>query len=70
MTNQKDIRRDPFLERLVRCVLPASEVPEAFLQSGCKKYSKTALKQGIATITDTDGSLIDLATHIEIERRA
>lgn len=36
-----------------------------FLLSGCKKCSKTALKQGIATITDTDGTLIDVATHSE-----
>ncbi|TQJ36703.1 hypothetical protein [Arthrobacter sp. SLBN-122] len=36
-----------------------------FLLSGCKKCSKAALKQGIAVITDTDGTLIDLATHTE-----
>jgi hypothetical protein len=29
-----------------------------------------AIKQGIATIADTDGTLIDLATHTEIERPA
>ncbi|MFF2842416.1 hypothetical protein [Paenarthrobacter sp. NPDC057981] len=38
-----------------------------FLLSGCKKCSKAALKQGIATITDTDGTLIDVATHSEAE---
>lgn len=38
-----------------------------FLLSGCKKCSKAALKQGIATITDTDGSLIDLATNTETQ---
>lgn len=38
-----------------------------FLVSGCKKCSKAALKQGIATITDTDGTLIDVATHTEVE---
>lgn len=37
-----------------------------FLLSGCKKCSKAALKQGIAVITDTDGTLIDLATHAEV----
>ncbi|WP_018771445.1 hypothetical protein [Arthrobacter sp. 162MFSha1.1] len=37
-----------------------------FLLSGCKKCSKAALKQGIAVITDTDGTLIDLATHTEV----
>lgn len=36
-----------------------------FLLSGCKKCSKAAVKQGIATITDTDGRLIDLATNTE-----
>jgi hypothetical protein len=41
-----------------------------FLLSGCKKCSKAAIKQGIATITDTDGSLIDLATHTEVEAPA
>lgn len=38
-----------------------------FLLSGCKKCSKAAIKQGIATITDTDGTLIDLATNTEIK---
>jgi hypothetical protein len=32
-----------------------------FLVSDYKKSSKAALKQGIATITDKDGTLIDLA---------
>jgi hypothetical protein len=41
-----------------------------FLLSGCKKCSKAAIKQGIATITDTDGTLIDLATHTEVEAPA
>lgn len=36
-----------------------------FLLSGCKKCSMAALKQGIATITDTDGAIIDLATNTE-----
>lgn len=36
-----------------------------FLLSGCKKCAKAALKQGIATITDTDGTLIDLASNTE-----
>lgn len=36
-----------------------------FLLSGCKKCAKAALKQGIATITDTDGTLIDLASNAE-----
>ncbi|MDJ0459305.1 hypothetical protein PUN71_019040 [Arthrobacter sp. NQ7] len=36
-----------------------------FLLSGCKKCSKAALKLGIAVITDTDGTLIDLTTHAE-----
>src|SRR4051794_32950695 len=36
-----------------------------FLLSGCKKCSKAAVKQGIATITDTGGTLIDLATNTE-----
>ncbi|GAC1492672.1 MAG: hypothetical protein NVS2B15_12760 [Pseudarthrobacter sp.] len=30
-----------------------------YLLSGCKKCAKAALKQGIATITDTDGTLIN-----------
>jgi hypothetical protein len=38
-----------------------------FLLSGCKKCSKAALKQGIAIITDTDGTLIDIATNTEVE---
>jgi hypothetical protein len=38
-----------------------------FLLSGCKKCSKAAHKQGIATITDTDGTLIDLASNTEVE---
>jgi hypothetical protein len=38
-----------------------------FLLTGCKKCSKAALKQGIATITDTDGSLIDLSSNSETE---
>jgi hypothetical protein len=38
-----------------------------FLLSGCKKCSKAAIKLGIATITDTDGTLIDLATNTEVE---
>lgn len=38
-----------------------------FLLSGCMKCSKAGLKQGIATITDTDGTLIDLATNTEIK---
>lgn len=37
-----------------------------FFLSGCKKCAKTALKQGIATITDTDGTLVDLATNTEV----
>lgn len=41
-----------------------------FLLSGCKKGSKAAIKQGISTITDMDGTLIDLATHSEIEQPA
>jgi fatty acid/phospholipid biosynthesis enzyme len=36
-----------------------------FLLSGCKKCSKAALKQGVATITDTNGILIDLASSTE-----
>ena len=36
-----------------------------FLLSGCKKCSKVAVKQGIATVTDTDGTLIDLVTNTE-----
>ena len=38
-----------------------------FLLSGCKKCSRAAIKRDIATITDTDGTLIDLATHTETE---
>lgn len=38
-----------------------------FLLSGCMKCSKAGLKQGIATITDTDGTLIVLATNTEIK---
>lgn len=50
------------------CGLQSARVARAwFLLSGCKKCSKAALKQGIATITDTDGTLIDLATHTEAE---
>jgi len=41
-----------------------------FLLSGCKKCSKAAIKQGIATITDTDGPLIDLATNTETQQQA
>lgn len=38
-----------------------------FLLSGCKKCSKAAIKQGIATITDTDGTLIDIASNSETQ---
>ena len=37
-----------------------------FLLSGCKKCSRAAIKQGIATITDTDGTLVDLTTNTEV----
>lgn len=37
-----------------------------FLLSGCKSCSRAALKQGIATITDTDGTLIDLTANTEV----
>lgn len=48
------------------CGQQATRVARAwFLLSGCKKCSKAALKQGIATITDTDGTLIDLASNTE-----
>ncbi|MBP1136510.1 hypothetical protein JOE31_002742 [Arthrobacter sp. PvP023] len=33
-----------------------------FLPGGCRKCSKAANKRGIATNTDTDSTLIDLAT--------
>lgn len=38
-----------------------------FLLRGCKKCSKAAIKQGVATITDTDGTFIFLATHTEVK---
>ena len=48
------------------CGQPSARVALAwFLLSGCKKCSRAAIKQGIATITDTDGTLIDLATNTE-----
>lgn len=48
------------------CGQKAGSVARAwFLLSACKKCSKAALKQGIATVTDTDGTLIDLATTTE-----
>ncbi|TQS88578.1 hypothetical protein EU811_20715 [Arthrobacter sp. TS-15] len=49
------------------CCQTAGSLSRAwFLLSGCKKCSKAALKQGIATITDTDGTLIDVATYTEV----
>jgi hypothetical protein len=39
-----------------------------FLLSGCKKCSKAALKRGIAIITDSDGTLLDLATNTVAKR--
>ena len=48
------------------CGQPAAYVARAWiLLGGYRKCSKAAVKQGIATITDTDGSLIDLATNTE-----
>jgi hypothetical protein len=38
-----------------------------FLLSGGTKCSKAAIKQGIAPITDTNGTLIDLATNTETQ---
>jgi fatty acid/phospholipid biosynthesis enzyme len=46
---------------------PARVARAWFLLSGCKKCSKAAIKQGIATITDTDGTLIDLSANTEVE---
>ncbi|MHC6220492.1 hypothetical protein [Arthrobacter sp. MMS24-S77] len=46
------------------CGQQSARVARAWFHlSGCKKCSEAALKQGIATITDTDGTLIDLATN-------
>jgi hypothetical protein len=46
------------------CGQKVSHVARAwFMLSGCKKCAKTALKQGVAQITDTDGTLLDLSAN-------
>jgi len=43
------------------CGMTASHISRAwFLLNGCKRCSKAALNQGIARVTDTDGTVIDL----------
>lgn len=44
------------------CGQTSSHISRAwFLLSGCKRCAKAALKRGIAKVTDTDGTIIDLA---------
>jgi hypothetical protein len=57
--------------RGILCGQQSARVAHAwFLLSGGAKCSKAAIKQGIAPITDTNGTLIDLSTNTETQPQA